>query len=422
VTLAPTRTGDRIRWAVDREAVWSFDMPVAAVVSFRLGGPDGVSVQAATWGRALERLGFAVRRVAGELADGPRAGDVVVPGLAVAAEEAPGPDGQRPATIAPDPAELAAALAGADVVVVENLLSLPLNLAAARVLTAVLSELIGAGVRVVLHHHDLAWQRPELARLGELPPLLPGAVHVAINDFSRRELRERGIEAVTVRNAFDLDAVPGRREETRAALGLGDGDVLVLQPTRAIARKNIPAALRLSEGLAERLGRVVRYWLPGPAEDGYGPVLDRVLAATRLPVVRRQPGELRLAGRPGSMADAYAACDLVVFPSTEGEGFGQPVIESVWARRPLAVARYQALDEILAFGFSFLPVDDPQVVADALCRPDPAVAERNLALAQAHFSLPALVERLSDLVGVPMPAGAGRAGGGGRQGNGRAGA
>ena len=72
-------------------------MGVATMVSFRLGGPDGVSVQAATWGRALEHLGYSLRRVAGELTDGPHPGDVVVPGLAVAAEAAPGPSGQRPA-------------------------------------------------------------------------------------------------------------------------------------------------------------------------------------------------------------------------------------------------------------------------------------------------------------------------------------
>ena len=63
------------------------------------------------------------------------------------------------------------------------------------------------------------------------------------------------------------------------------------------------------------------------------------------------------------MSDAYAACDLVVFPSTGGEGFGQPVIESVWADRPLAVLSYPALEEILALGFSFLPADDPDAVA-----------------------------------------------------------
>ena len=375
--------------------------PVASLVSFRLGGPDGVSVQAATWGRALKRLGYRLRRVAGELADGPRPGDVVVPGLTVAAEAVPGPGGQRPAAPqGPSAGELRAALAGSAVVVVENVLSLPLHLEAARVLTAVLAEL-PAETRVLLHHHDFAWQRPETASVTELPPRLPCAVHVTINDFSCRELAERGIEAVTVRNAFDLDAPRGRREETRAVLRVGADDLLVLQPTRAIARKNIPAALALAEGLAGRLDRPVRFWLPGPAEDGYAAALAEVVAAASVPVLRDTPGSLRLAGAgagPADMGDAYAACDLVTFPSTGGEGFGQPVIESVWADRPLAVLSYPALEEILALGFSFLPADDPDAVAEALRHPDAPAAARNRALAEAHFSMAALERSLGALL------------------------
>ncbi len=363
------------------------------MVSFRLGGPDGVSVQAATWGRALGRLGYSLRRVAGELADGARPGDVVVPGLAVAAEAAPGPAGQRPAAPeGPSADELRDALEGSAVVVVENVLSLPLHLEAARVLTAVLADL-PAETRVLLHHHDFAWQRPETVSITELPPRLPRAVHVTINDFSRRELAERGIEAVTVRNAFDLDAPAGLRTQTRDALGVDTDDVLVLQPTRAIARKNIPASLRLAEGLAERLGRTVRYWLPGPAEDGYAATLAEVLAATTVTVLRTHPGDLGF-----DMADAYAACDLVVFPSTGGEGFGQPVIESVWADRPLAVLSYPALEEIVALGFSFLAADDPDSVAEALHQPNATTMARNRELAGAHFSMAALERTLRALL------------------------
>ena len=246
---------------------------------------------------------------------------------------------------------------------------------------------------MLLHHHDFAWQRPETASITELPPRLPRAVHVTINDFSRRELAERGIDAVTVRNAFDLDAPPGLRTETRDALGVDTDDVLVLQPTRAIARKNIPASLRLAEGLAERLGRTVRYWLPGPAEDGYAATLAEVLAATTVTVLRTHPGDLGF-----DMADAYAACDLVVFPSTGGEGFGQPVIESVWADRPLAVLSYPALEEIVALGFSFLAADDPDGVAVALRRADATTMARNRELAGAHFSMAALERTLRALL------------------------
>jgi hypothetical protein len=53
-------------------------MARCAIVSFRLGLDDGVSVVASSWARALTDLGFTVRTVAGE---GPV--DARVDGLAI---------------------------------------------------------------------------------------------------------------------------------------------------------------------------------------------------------------------------------------------------------------------------------------------------------------------------------------------------
>ena len=47
--------------------------PVAVQLSYRLGGADGVAVEARKWEWGLGELGFAVRRVAGELDDELRA-------------------------------------------------------------------------------------------------------------------------------------------------------------------------------------------------------------------------------------------------------------------------------------------------------------------------------------------------------------
>src|SRR5580704_10060352 len=120
---------------------YSAAVSTVAILSFRLGGTDGVSVEAAKWASALERLGHRVTTVAG---DGPV--DHLLPGLAIGAAEPPAPR------------DVEAALAGADLVVVENLCSLPLNPAAAAVVAAALR-----GRPAVLHHHDLPWQRPHLA-------------------------------------------------------------------------------------------------------------------------------------------------------------------------------------------------------------------------------------------------------------------
>ena len=54
------------------------------MISFRLGGEDGVAVEAAKWAGALGLLGWTVRSVAGA---GPV--DAVLPGLAMGAPEPP---------------------------------------------------------------------------------------------------------------------------------------------------------------------------------------------------------------------------------------------------------------------------------------------------------------------------------------------
>jgi glycosyltransferase involved in cell wall biosynthesis len=142
--------------------------------------------------------------------------------------------------------------------------------------------------------------------------------------------------------------------------------------------------LRFAEALAGfGPDRAVVYWLTGPPEDGYDRALAEAVASTTLRVVH---------GRAGRTADAYAAADVVVFPST-WEGFGNPVIESVVARRPLAVNRYPVLDEILA-GVRVFSVDDAAEVAAWLRAPDHSLLEANREIARRDFSLADLPDRL----------------------------
>jgi glycosyltransferase involved in cell wall biosynthesis len=302
--------------------------PSILVCAPRLGCADGVSIEAAKWSWAFETLGCEVRTLAGA-----GVADQLLPGLA---SDAPSP---------PRRDELAEALAGADVVVVENLCSLPLNPAAS---AAVASALRGRPA--ILHHHDLASQRPALAHLFP-PPDDPCWLHVTINEISAAELGSAGIAARVVRNRFDPDPPPGRRDLVRDALGVTEGDRLLLHPVRAIPRKNIPLALAISEEAA------AVYWLLGPAEDGYGPELERLLAATRARVVRGwprlagPPAGGRPAGAPGpDIHDAYAACDGVLLPST-WEGFGNPAVESATHDRPLLIGDYPVAGELRRLGF-----------------------------------------------------------------------
>ena len=161
-----------------------------AIVSYRLGMADGVSVTAGQWVRALRRLGIRVRTVAGE-----GRADVLVDSLAV--------DSPRP----PTPTELAAALDDVDVVVVDNVCSLPMNRAVGEALADYLR-----GRPAVMRHHDLPWERPQYAALRGWPRTDPAWRHVTINELARRELwRRRGIAASTVYHGFAERPCPDQR-------------------------------------------------------------------------------------------------------------------------------------------------------------------------------------------------------------------
>ncbi|MHB1711924.1 MAG: glycosyltransferase family protein, partial [Acidimicrobiales bacterium] len=303
-------------------------IPTAAILSFRLGGSDGVAIEASKWGEALRLLGFTVTTVAGE---GPV--DHLLPGLNIGSSDPP--------TIG----EVRSSLSDADVVVVENLCSLPLNPAAAGVVTSVIADR-----PAVIHHHDLPWQRPQFADHPP-PPDNRRWSHVTINELSRRQLAARSIAASTVYNSFATDthdrqhAVELRRA-VRRSMGIAVHDRLVLQPTRALPRKNIAGGLRVAEELGSS------YWLLGPAEDGFGPELDALVRTASCRVIRGWPRDIPSEG----IDAAYAACDAVALPST-WEGFGNPSIESAVCRRPLAVGPYPVATELAAFGFRWFTLN-----------------------------------------------------------------
>jgi glycosyltransferase involved in cell wall biosynthesis len=337
-------------------------VPTAAFISFRLGRSDGVSVVAATWMRCLRTLGFEITTVAG---DG--TADILIAGLALDAHEPP------------PVADVAAALAGADLVVVENLLTIPLHLDASEVVAQVL-----AGRPAVLHHHDPPWQRERFAHITRLPATDPAWAHVVINDLTRRQFADRGMEAVTVHNGFDVAQALGDRATARRRLGAGDDELLVLHPVRAIERKNVPAALAIAADLGGT------YWLPGAAEEGYDDVLACLLSRAEIPVRRDPP--------PGSMADAYAACDVVVFPST-WEGFGNPPVEAAIHLRPAVVGDYPVARELRRYGFRWFGTGDTEAVRRFVHEPDTRLLDHNRAIVARHFSEETVVRRLAELLG-----------------------
>jgi glycosyltransferase involved in cell wall biosynthesis len=308
-------------------------------------------------------LGFDVTTVAGEGDDV----DHVVDGLAIEADPT-------------DPDDLATrldeALAGVDLVVVENLLTIPLNLVASRAAARVL-----AGRPAVVHHHDPPWHRERFAHITELPATDPAWRHVTITRTAHDEMVAHGIKSTVIYNAFERRG-DGDRVERRTRLGVASGELLLAHPVRAIERKNVPGAV----AVAEQLGAT--YWLLGPAEEGYGPELDRILAVARCRVLW-EPCEVE--------ADLYAAADGVLFPST-WEGFGNPPVEAALYERPCMIGSYPFATELRELGFRFPGPDDAAGLLDAIRRPDGATLGRNRQLAERHFGLDGLRRSLRRLL------------------------
>jgi glycosyltransferase involved in cell wall biosynthesis len=353
--------------------------PRAAFLSFRFGTTDGVSAVARTWQAAFESFGFTALTVAGE-----GQADRVVSGFGLT----PGPgDPAEPDTTEPDVEGLERALADVDLVVVENLLTIPLNLPASAAAAKVL-----AGRPALLHHHDPPWHRARFAHVTDLPADDAAWRHVAINEQLAAELAERGLAATVIYNAFDPPGprTPEQLAELRAgvrgALGVDEGELLVAHPVRAIERKDVPAAVRLCEELG------ATYWLLGPAEEGYGPTLEQVLGAARCRVVHRSWDD---------RAGIYAAADHVTFPST-WEGFGNPPIEAALHRRTVSVGDYPVAAELRAHGFEWFAAAEFGAIGAALADPDSAevrrMLDRNEAVAREHFGIERMRRLLRDLL------------------------
>ena len=161
----------------------------AALLSFRLGGVDGVSVESQKWATTLYELGWEVRTVAGA---GPV--DVLVRGLDFNDE------------ICPALSAVEESVEGCDLIIVENLLSLPLKPAASRVVAAVLRDR-----SAVLRHFDLPWQRARFVQVEGFPPTDPEWRHVVINRLSQRELSARGIDSSVLPPGFSAPGAGRRR-------------------------------------------------------------------------------------------------------------------------------------------------------------------------------------------------------------------
>ncbi len=405
-----------------------------AFISTRIAGTDGVSLEIGKWAAVLEGFGHRLSYFAGA-SDRPSEVSYVVeeahfahPQIRALTQALFGVERRRPEdSAAVDHLRLKLKehlyrfldRFHPDLLIAENILSLPMNIPLGLALTEVIAE---TGLPVIAHHHDFWWERQRYAvgvaqdyLRAAFPPTLPGVRHVVINSVAARQLALRaGVGSMLIPNVMDFETPPpppdGYADDLRAALGLDEGDYLILQPTRVVPRKRIeraielvrrldlPAVLVVSHSAGDE-GMAYQHYL-----ESYARFLDvQLIFADTLIAPRRGS---RHGHKVYSLADAYQVADLVTYPSAI-EGFGNAFLEAVYYRKPIVVNLYEIFQTdihrkgFLVFGFhNYITEATVKEVRDLLLHPERyrMMWERNYELGRHFYSHTVLERRLVALL------------------------
>ncbi|HUX39343.1 MAG TPA: glycosyltransferase family 4 protein [Rectinemataceae bacterium] len=308
-----------------------------------------------------------------------------------------------------------------DLLVVENALSIPMHIALGLAITEVLAE---TGMPALGHHHDFVWERQRFIMSGvddyidmAFPPRVHAMNHVVINTEARTQLgRRRGLSSVVIPNVFDFSAEPRGIDDfnrtLKADLGMAEGDLLFLQPTRIIARKGIEHAIELVSRLSDRrIKLVVSHQERDEGSDYYKRIAEyaRLLGVDLIaggPFLGNERGIGAEGRKIYDLWDCYANADFVTYPSTY-EGFGNAFLEAIFYRKPVMVNRYSIFEsDIEPLGFKTALIDS-YITEDTLHHvrrllDEPALraeaTELNFELGRRFFSYELLEQRLRQII------------------------
>ena len=406
-------------------------------IATRLHGTDGVTLEVEKWAKVLEKLGHEIYFCAGELGGYARNG-ALIPELHFTdqtafalSQRAFGVENETDGHELADQIykradEMRAPLRSfirsndLDLIVVQNALTIPMNLPLGVSLTGLIAEL---GIDTIAHHHDFFWERQRYQTNAILdlldtafPAKLPSIQHVTINSIAKARLNaRRGIDSTVIPNVFDF-ATPAPKiddynKDLRASIGLSEGDLFILQPTRVVQRKGIEMAIEIVKQLD--LPNPTLYISHGSNDEGLAYWRWLMREATMMGVnvnlidhaVSTERGRVN-DHKIYSLWDAYIHTDLVTYPSLY-EGFGNALLESVYFKKLTLINRYPVYNaDIKPKGFEFIELDGfvngktVQETKELLKSPDQVhrMTERNYQIALENYSLQVLEYKLKELL------------------------
>lgn len=359
------------------------------IMSFRIAGNDGVSLEAHRWGSIFRKNGFKVTYVAGEL---DRRG-ILIPELHFNSPEifelhkkiVFGQNSYK--QIQKEIFRLAGNIEGSlrdvlngkkpDLLVVANVFSLPMHFPLAIALSRIIQEY---NIPTIARHHDFWWERKRYLRSTMFPfykkwfpPNISQIKHVVINSISQRELLKRyGLKSEVIADSFDFKSKMNLKMDTfsksfRKDFGIGKKDTIFLQATRIVPRKRIELSIELLNKLNNPENILVIAGHAGDEGKEYEEKLKTLVAEApaRVLFIGDRINSRRKILSDGTkiytLWDAFMNCDLVTYP-TELEGFGNQFIEAVYFKKPVILTVYPVFKkDIKPKGFKYIDFKDTKL-------------------------------------------------------------
>jgi glycosyltransferase involved in cell wall biosynthesis len=303
------------------------------------------------------------------------------------------------------------------ILIIENALAIPMNIPLGLAITEVIAE---TGIPSIGHHHDFYWERtrflvnavPEYISMA-FPAKLNSMSHVVINSEARKSLSyRRGLSSVVVPNVHDYHTKAPEMDEYskdfRQAIGVAEDDILILQPTRIVARKGIEHAIELVNRMNNPKAKLlISHQAKDEGKEYYERIVDyarlmKIDLIIRPDIIGAERGLNEEGKKIYSLWDIYPHADFVTYPSTY-EGFGNAFLEAIYFRKPLMVNRYSIfVQDIEPLGFDAIVMDtyitdkEVQQVNEILGNPEKtkAMADKNYELAKQYFSYDILEQKL----------------------------
>jgi len=399
------------------------------IVSTRIAGTDGVSLEIEKWANVLQKNGYNCFYFAGEI----DRENVVSIKIDLAHFEHPEVAGlnehlfgvvRRSPEVSNKVQKIANKLKSAlyefrqkfdiDLFMPENALAIPMNIPLGLAITEFIAE---TGIPTIAHHHDFSWERDRFAINAcqdylnkAFPSDLPSMRHVVINSLASEQLSHRlGISNTVIPNVYDFAREPQDLDrypcELRGKIGFEDNEILILQPTRIVPRKWIERSIEIVRSLKLPDPKLVISHASGDEGDDYHQRVQEYaenMGIKIIPIDHLIRNNHSNKDGKYNIADIYKCADLVTYPSGY-EGFGNAFLEAVYYKKPIVVNRYSIfISDIEPKGFDVISLNG-FVTSKSIKKIELALhdreyrkkmVEKNYKLAQKYFSYEVLEKKL----------------------------